>query len=78
MQTEIYQLARLQLLLKRQVTEYLQNVVSSENYLRFQRRRADIEKQVSFLFIYPIVYVLIWTFPLIQQYYPANQPQINV
>ena len=57
----------------RQVTEYLQNALSSENYLRFQRRRADIEKQVSFLFIYPIVYVLIWTFPLIQQYYPSTQ-----
>jgi hypothetical protein len=63
----------------RQLTEYLQNVVSSENYLQFQRRRADIERQVSFLFIYPIVYVLIWTFPLVQEYHSSIEASwINI
>ena len=51
----------------KQLTEYLQNAINSENYVQFQRRRFDIEKQVSFLFIYPIVYVMIWTFPLAQE-----------
>ena len=62
----------------KRLTEYLQKVISSENYVRFQRRRSDIEKQVSFLFIYPIVYVLIWAFPLIQEALHYRQGKITI
>ena len=61
----------------KQLTEYLQNAINSENYIRFQRRRSDIEKQVSFLFIYPIVYVMIWAFPLTQEFLHYRQGNVT-
>ena len=53
----------------------LQNFMDSEAYIRFQQRRSYIERQMSFLFIYPAVYVFIYSFQITQQflYYSQNQ-----
>lgn len=45
----------------------LQSFINSENFLHFQRRRSAIERQVNFLFIYPLVYIFLWIFPLAQE-----------
>ncbi|SCU78915.1 LANO_0A04456g1_1 [Lachancea nothofagi CBS 11611] len=37
----------------------------SETYQDFKKRRAQIQKQLRSIFIYPFSYVIIWTFPLI-------------
>ncbi|CAN6670506.1 hypothetical protein TRVA0_043S00430 [Trichomonascus vanleenenianus] len=52
---------------KQRSFDNLQSFISSENYLQFQMRRSSIERNVGFLFIYPIVYVLIWIFPFVQE-----------
>lgn len=36
----------------------------SETYQEFKKRRAQIQKQMRAIFIYPFSYILIWTFPL--------------
>ena len=46
----------------------LQHFLNSDTYIRFQRRRSDIERQVTFLFIYPAVYVFIFAFPITQEF----------
>ena len=53
----------------------LQKFLNSETYIRFKRRRADIERQITFLFIYPAVYVFIYSFQLTQQvlYYSHDE-----
>ena len=53
----------------------LQNFINSQTYLRFQRRRSDIERQVTFIFVYPAVYIFIYSFHMTQQflfYNPQN------
>ena len=51
----------------------LQNFVNSESYIRFQRRRSDIERQVTFIFVYPAVYIFIYSFQITQQFLYYNQ-----
>jgi hypothetical protein len=46
----------------------LQNFLNSETYIRFQRRRSEIEHQVTFIFVYPAVYIFIYVFPITQQF----------
>lgn len=41
--------------------------INRENIERFNHRRSIIERQVNSIFIYPITYVLLYIFPLIQQ-----------
>lgn len=53
----------------------LQNFINSENFLHFQRRRSAIERQVNFLFIYPLVYIFLWIFPLAQEALQYNDDQ---
>ena len=51
----------------------LQQFLNSDTYIRFQRRRSDIERQVTFLFIYPAVYVFIYSFQITQQFLYYDQ-----
>jgi hypothetical protein len=46
----------------------LQNFINSETYLRFQRRRSDIERQVTFIFVYPAAYLFINAPHITQQF----------
>ncbi|SCU80532.1 LADA_0B08064g1_1 [Lachancea dasiensis] len=43
----------------------LQQNFQSETYQDFKKRRAQIQKQLRSIFIYPCSYVIIWTFPFI-------------
>jgi hypothetical protein len=61
-------------LAQRDLTE-LQHFIHSENYVRFQCRRSDIERQIKFLFVYPAAYVLLWIFPIIQLFIAYGEPQ---
>lgn len=49
------------------LTTHMASFILSENYIRFQRRRSMIEKQIRFLFMYPLVFLVLWIFPLIQE-----------
>ncbi|SCU94026.1 LAME_0F05820g1_1 [Lachancea meyersii CBS 8951] len=42
----------------------LQHNFQSETYQEFKKRRAQIQKQLRSIFIYPFSYVVIWSFPL--------------
>lgn len=49
------------------LNEDFQAQINRENIERFNHRRSIIERQVNSIFIYPITYVLLYIFPLIQQ-----------
>lgn len=50
------------------INEDIQNQINRENIDRFNHRRNIIERQVNSIFIYPLTYVLLYIFPLIQQF----------
>lgn len=56
------------------INKDFQQQLNRENIDRFNHRRNIIERQVKSIFIYPITYVLLYIFPLIQQclYYTMN------
>lgn len=56
------------------INEDFQQQINRENIDRFNHRRNIIERQVNSIFIYPLTYVLLYIFPLIQQclYYTRN------
>ncbi|CAL9734435.1 g protein-coupled receptor Gpr1p [Monosporozyma servazzii] len=43
----------------------LQNQFRKQNYANMKKRRAQIQKNLRAIFIYPFSYILIWTFPII-------------
>lgn len=45
----------------------LQSHINRQNLRRFRQRRADIERQMNYIFIYPLAYLLLWTGPFVQQ-----------
>ncbi|KAG5362785.1 G protein-coupled receptor GPR1 [Yarrowia sp. B02] len=45
----------------------LQSHINKQNLKRFRQRRADIERQMNYIFIYPLAYLLLWTGPFVQQ-----------
>ncbi|KAG5359709.1 G protein-coupled receptor GPR1 [Yarrowia sp. C11] len=45
----------------------LQTHINRQNLKRFRQRRADIERQMNYIFIYPLAYLLLWTGPFVQQ-----------
>lgn len=57
------------------INEDFQQQLNRENIVRFRHRRNIIERQVNSIFIYPLTYVLLYIFPLIQQflYYTQNR-----
>ena len=67
----IITLADDELAVQTNVAEF-QNFLNSQTYLRFQQRRSDIERQVTFIFVYPAVYVFLYAFPITQQFIYYN------
>lgn len=56
------------------ITEEFQAQLNRKNVERFNRRRHIIERQVNSIFIYPMAYMILYIFPLVQQclYYMDN------
>ena len=42
----------------------LQNQLLKENYAALKKRRAQIQRNLKMIFIYPVSYILIWIFPI--------------
>lgn len=45
----------------------LQSHINQQNLNRFRQRRVEIERQMNYIFIYPLAYLLLWTGPFVQQ-----------
>lgn len=50
------------------ISKQIQNLMYDEAMERFKIRKAQILNQMKIIFIYPISYLLIWLFPLINHY----------
>ncbi|TID30776.1 hypothetical protein CANINC_000692 [Pichia inconspicua] len=53
---------------KTQISKQIQNLMYEEAMERFKARKAQILNQMKIIFIYPISYLLIWLFPMINHY----------
>ena len=42
----------------------LQNQLLRENYAAMKKRRAQLQRNLKMIFIYPVSYILLWTFPI--------------
>jgi len=55
-----------------------QEKLHRETYHQFQIRRLQIQKQMKSIFIYPISYVFLWSFPFILQCFEFNNAASNI
>lgn len=53
---------------KTKISRQIQNLMYEEAMDRFKARKAQILNQMKIIFIYPISYLLIWLFPMINHY----------
>ncbi|ODV97243.1 hypothetical protein PACTADRAFT_48987 [Pachysolen tannophilus NRRL Y-2460] len=56
----------------------LQKNIHRATYQQFQVRRAQIQKQMKSIFIYPISYIFLWSFPFILQCVEFHDPSNKV
>lgn len=57
---------------------HLREGLHRETYNQFQIRRLQIQKQMKSIFIYPISYIFLWSFPFILQCFEFHNPNSRI
>lgn len=61
----------------RDISKTIQEQLNRERIERFSKRRSIIERQLNSIFIYPLTYILLYIFPMIQQFLYYRRIQVH-